>query len=361
MNLLDHQKLFEGKANTPFATAAFTSIAVAPTGRVFIAFRAGTDKDAADGNAYLMHSDDGGDTWSEPVAPFDTTHDGAPGSLRGAYVSHVGDDRLIAVTLWIDRSDPDKPLFSPETEGLLPCRNVLYESHDQGDNWSPLSVVDTSNWEGLPSLCAPVIRADDSTLAVFLERNKTYDDPRPWHAQAVVKFSRDGGRTWPDHAVVASHPQGKRYCWDQRTCVMPDGRILNLFWTFDRELGRDVTIHRAESNNGGRDWTEPMDMQITGQIAWPLGLPDGRLFIAYIDRYHTRTIRCRTSADDDMAIYTHATDQAASAEMGDYLQDMQLWTFGHPSCALLPSGDVAVVHYAGNGDTLDVCFARVRL
>lgn len=369
MQVIAKQKLFQGVADTSRATGAFTSVCVTDSGRLIVTYRTGTHKDAADGNVDLIHSDDGGATWSSPIQPFDTSHEGTPGSLRGAGVTQARDGRLLAGPMWFDRSDPDKPLFNPQTEGLLPCRNFVYESHDDGATWSFLSVIDTSNWEGLPTYCAPIMPVNDNTLAAFLERNKTYDNTRPWHAQAVVRFSHDGGRTWPDHAVVASDPQGKRYYWDQRMCVADDDHVIDMFWTFDRELGHDVNIHMATSKDGGRSWTQPADTGLTGQIAWPAVLPDGRLLIAYIDRFGTRTIRCRVSPDmgatwpedDVVELFAHESAEATSEQMGDYLQDMNLWTFGHPCCRLLPDGDVGVVYYGGGGPTLDVYFARVRV
>jgi hypothetical protein len=39
---------------------------------------------------------------------------------------------------------------------------------------------------------------------------------------------------------------------------------------------------------------------------------------------------------------------------------MGVWTFGLPYAEALPDGDVLVVYYAGNDQTLDIRWARLR-
>ncbi len=372
MEIVGRGTIFQPKAGTDMSLASHTSICALPSGKLIATFRAGSTKDSADGNVYMATSTDKGKTWSEPVAHFDSTSDGVPGSLRGAGVTSVADDRLLALTLWVDRTDPSSPFFNPETEGLLPVKNLLYESRDEGESWSYLRPLDTSVFGGQPTKTGPILRVSKDVLAAQLELNKDYEDARPWMARAVMMFSYDGGTTWPEHSTVANDPAGKVYYWDQRPTVLGENRLLNLFWTFDRNVKKDITIHRSRSDDGGRTWTKPADTGIEGQIAFPTPLQDGRVFMAYVDRYGERTIRARLS-DDEGETWSAAPElilwpgegeraelQDRSERMGDYLQDMELWSFGLPSCATLPDGDLFVVYYAGGEGVTGVHWVRVK-
>ena len=363
--------VFEGAPGTSRASSAFANLCVMSNGKIIVGFRGGSGKDGPDGNVFVSASDDGANTWSTPVAPSGTILDGAPGSHRVIAVSEVSDARLLGVVAWFDRTNPEKPLFNPATEGLLPVKNRLWESADGGETWADLGVLDTAPFH---QACAtgPILRVSPGVLGAFYETNKDYDDPNPWHHQAVVKFSCDEGRTWPDHAVCAADPKGERYYWDQRPAVLRENVLLTLLWTYDRAVGKDVPIHWTRSDDGARTWTPPASTGIAGQVAYPAALADGRVFMAYVDRFGERTIRGRLSDDEgaswnaapELVIWPRADEQRVAQDhgdhMGDFLQSMMQWSFGVPSCAQLPDGDVFVTYYAGSPEAHGIHWARVR-
>jgi len=371
MEIVDKGLVYQTRVGMSGASAFFPSVTGLPDGKLIVTFRMGTGKESADGNICTSTSTDGGKTWSEPAKHFDKTWNGVSGSLWDAAISWVAENRLLAIVLWVERSDPSKPFFSPKTEGLLPTKNLLYESLDDGASWSCLGAIDTSPFEGPVTETGAILRMDNGVLAAHFELNKAYDDPRPWVHKAVMKFSNDGGKTWPEHSISACDPSGRLFYWDQRPTVLAENRLLDLFWTFDRKAGKDLAIHMSKSEDGGRTWAEPVDTGIEGQVAYPAALPDGRVFMAYVDRYHTRSIRARLSDDEgetwdaapELVLWEaqDAPDQARSEGMGDYLQDMKLWTFGLPTCAVLPDGDVFVVYYAGAAEATNICWSRVRV
>ena len=371
MELMDSGVVFEGEAGTPRASNAFPSLAALADGRVMVACRQAVSKDRPACKALLATSDDGGATWRELDPPMtDTSFEGVPGSIQMTNVSEVAPGRVLAVVGWIDRTRGDVPLFNPETEGLLPCKNLLYESFDGGATWSFLTVADTAPFERQTITTGPVLPVAPGVLAAFYETNKEYDDPRPWFHQSVVKFSHDGGLTWPEHAVVAADPTGQVFYWDQRTTVLRDNVLLTFLWTYDRTVKKDLPIHWTGSDDGGRTWSAPRDTGITGQVAYPAALADGRIVLAYVDRYHSHSIRVRLSADegrswepDELVLWP--SDAAGAAEqrhgngMADYLQSMAQWTFGLPVTAALPDGQVFVVYYAGDPRSQSIHWARL--
>jgi len=371
MEVVANGTICEGGPGTSRASNAFASLCVTAGGKLVAGFRSGVNKDAADGNVLVTTSSDGGTAWTEPHAPFDTMLDGTPGSHRAMNVSEVSPGRVLAVVGWFDRTNPDRPLFNPDTEGLLPVRNRLWESTDDGETWSDLGLLETAPFHQACTT-GPILRGAPGVLAAFYETNKDFDDPSPWHHQALVKFSYDEGQTWPEHAVTAADATGSKYYWDQRPAVLRENVLLTLLWTYDRTVGKDVPIHWIRSDDGGRTWGEPASTGIAGQVAYPAALADGRVLMAYVDRFGKRTIRARLSDDEgaswdaapELVLWPRAGGEDVAQDhgdhMGDFLQSMMQWSFGLPSCAQLPDGDVFVTYYAGNPEAHGIHWARVR-
>ncbi|MCK4602924.1 MAG: exo-alpha-sialidase, partial [Phycisphaerae bacterium] len=201
--------------------------------------------------------------------------------------------------------------------------------------------------------------------------NKNYDDPGPWRQVAALKFSNDQGRTWGDCTEVACDPTLAVRYWDQRHAVSPDGTCVAMFWTYDHVNQKDLTITSSRSYDAGRTWEPPGDTRIIGAQACPAFLPDGRMVIAYIDRWNTRAIRVAISNDlgrtfemFDRPLYEqHAGrvdpgQEAATSEQA--LQDQQLWTFGCQSLESTQAGDVWATYYAGDSASTNIHWAQLR-
>ena len=107
-------------------------------------------------------------------------------------------------------------------------------------------------------------------------------------------------------------------------------------------------------------------------------LPDGRVVVAWVDRFGTASIRARQAAGDRRAVRRgdrgrdprtgdplerpSAIDTTDATAVGEALVDMGTWSYGLAFAEALPDGDVGVVHYAaGAGGGTDVRWARLRL
>jgi hypothetical protein len=208
-------------------------------------------------------------------------------------------------------------------------------------------------------------------LALQFELNKTYYDPAPWHHASVLMFSSDGGRTWPRHTLASSDPENRIFYWDQRPGSLPDGRLLDLFWTFDRKGAVYWNIHARESSDFGRTWSEMWDTGVPGQPAPPVPLADGSLGMVYVDRSGAPQIKMRASRDggrtwpDDTEIVLERPQLAGQTRekhsMQDAWSEMAAFSLGLPATATARNGDTVVVYYAGySTDQTDVKWARVK-
>ena len=150
-----------------------------------------------------------------------------------------------------------------------------------------------------------------------------------------------------------------------------DGRLVTFSWTYDRETGAYLNIHRRLSVNEGATWTQPEDLGFADQPSHPAILPDGRIVLAWVDRFQTRCIRARSASAIDasfdpaseVVLYEHASadGRMQAPDMGEMLAEMNLWSFGLPFAEALPSGDVLVVYYAGSLSCMGIYWARLSL
>ena len=371
--VIDCGTILSPEKGTDRQSLAFPGICVLPSGRWICALRAAPIKaDMAGQHVLLAWSDDEGHSWSVPRRPFaPVTVGGKLGLLRGAYLTALGGRRVLASLMWVDHSDPSLPFFNEETEGLLDTRIFFAISDDEGFTWSKLELMDTSPFDVPTPLTGPTLLLPGGQWACQFELNKHCYDTTPWRHSAVLKFSHDQGRSWPDHAIAGHDPEDRIFYWDQRPGLLMDGAILDVFWTYDTASSRYLNMHARESHDLGRTWSEIWDTGVSGQAAQPVSIPGGRVALAYVERTGLPSIRIRSSADggrtwpdDTLTILYELGDSQQSvhkSSMNEAWEEMFAFSVGLPATASLPGGDVLVVYYAGpSADFTAVEWVRVR-
>jgi len=355
------------------ASACFHGACVLPGGRWLAAFRASPKKaDASPQRVLLTWSDDQGKTWSPAAEPFPCRAvGGVAGAWRAGQPTALGGPRVAMVLYWVDASDPGRPFFNEETEGLLDSRIFLTLSDDAGQTWSAPRLLDTAPFTMPTPITGPILLLPNGDWALQFETNKTYHDTSVWRHQSVLMYSSDGGQTWPQFSEVAADPEARVFYWDQRPRVLADGSLLDLFWTFDRQRSLYLNIHARVSKDCGRTWSDLWDTGVPGQPAPPASLPDGRIVMPYVDRQQTPTVKLRTSSDGgrtwpdatelDLDDRLNRPQQHGKASMQDAWSEMAAFSVGLPTTARLPDGDVLVVYYAGpKPDHTGIYWVRLR-
>ena len=154
---------------------------------------------------------------------------------------------------WEDDSNPLLPMFNEQTEGLVDMKLFTAVSEDGGAHFSPPQPVRCGPYDDAPTpTTGAMLLLPDGRWAAPFEVNKHYDDPHPWQHASCLTFSSDQGATWSEVAVVHTDPARQIFCWDQRLAVLPDGDLLGLFWTFDRQANAYLNIHARRSTDSGR-------------------------------------------------------------------------------------------------------------
>lgn len=370
MKIIAQGVLNAGEANTSRAIGSFPQVVALASGKLLASYRSGSGKDHDDNNVEIRSSTDLGATWSEPRRPWDTTIDSVRGSIGAAKMTEVEPGRLLAAIMWVDRERyPGKPLFNAETEGCLPMRIFVSESRDEGESWSQLRGVDVPEDLGPPSLTSPILVLPSGRLALSLESNKDYLDTSPWLQEVQYVYSNDSGATWGEPRVISKDPTGRIFNWDQRTGVTSDGAVVSFTWTYDSKEEKYLNIHRRISRDDSVTWTEPEDLGFSDQASVPAIFPDGRVVLAWVDRFGSQSIRARMServdseftSQSEVVLWDEAGRRREIESTGELLADMGEWNYGLPYCTALPNGEALAVFYAGGGPTLDVHWVRLAL
>lgn len=371
MHIVSSGFLSRAEPGTRRANLTFPMALALDDGTLIATLRSGPEKDGADDRIELYRSTDDGATWSDAAFPF-TAPDvgGKAGSLKVCYLTQHTPGRILAAAMWVDRTTyPGQPLFNAETEGCLPMEIVLAESSDNGGTWGPWRHIPMPAEIGPASLTSPILKLADGRLALSIETNKPYLDRSKWQQRAIFFHSADMGQSWSPPVTVAEDPSGRIFNWDLRAAVAPDGRVATFAWTYDSQTSKYLDIHRRISADGGLSWTPPEPIGVSDQAARPAMRADGSCVLAWVDRFGSQSIRARWApsieahfyAESEVVIYEHAQGEVASADTGDMLASMDLWSFGLPFTEVLPGGDVLVLYYAGEASALDVRWARLRV
>ncbi len=337
--------------------------------------RWGSSRDSANGHPCIFATSDNGLTWHLRYDGYQNcTWGGLSGEIKGLTSTEVEPGKIIATALWVDRSDPDLPFINPRTQGLLPMRIMHVTSADFGFSWESPVPMDTTPHLAASPCSSHILRLPSGILAQPYEQWKEYNDDRPGKPGARLRFSEDGGQTWPKYVTVAQHPKNQIAYWDQRLSIDPNtGNIVAMFWTHNFRLQHDIDIHISYGSPDGQIWTIPRNTTLPGQHCQPLCMGNNVLLAVYSRRRTSPAIVLSISRDlgkswdhqEDVIIYDSTQGPESGAEgsrtQSELWGDMEKWRFGHPRMVKLPNNEVFITYYGGTDSVQTARWARVRL
>ena len=158
------------------------------------------------------------------------------------------------------------------------------------------------------------------------------------------------------------------YCKNIFVQINKNGTITSFAWTYDSAKKTFLNIHQRISNDEGKTWSQPKDLNISDQPSHPALLKDGKVVLAWVDRFKNQSIKVRVSDNlnahfdeiSEVTIFNQKKIKQNNKELGGLLADMNIWSFGLPYADVLQSGKVLVFYYAGNDKKMDLHWIRLK-
>ena len=361
--------VFSGAELPRYSSCTFPAMCKLSDGRLLASFKAAPQKGGNKDNTVLMCvSGDNGRTWSEGSEPFTPPEiNGKKTSFRTLYFIEWSAGHLLAVANAVDATMDELGYFNTETEGLKDTFILVYRSDDNGESWSEYDRIIPATFgdvplplTGCPFLCA------DGKIGIQFEVNKPYYATEYWVHHSAVIYSEDGGKTWGNEVMITDDPDV--YYWDQRVSVLKDGRVADIFWTFDRRVGDYVNIHLCLSRDNGKTFGEPMDTGLIGQPGNVFGGKGDSVMAVYINREKTPEIRLAQMKasgewEDVFTVYgTENKSKKQSGSMNDVWAEMGAFSVGHPFVLPVDEDNILVYYYSGpSTDRTDICCVGICL
>lgn len=368
MRVIERGVIYSADPQSQQRVACYPELARLSDGRILCSFRVGEGKDGADETVRFARSDDEGQSWEFLPFIFDATLHGKRGSISAGRIVEAAPGELLMVSSWINRENPDLPISNPETAGLLELRLVRSHSFDGGDSWSALEEIPNVPFPQ-PEVSGPLITlSTPGHVLLPMENQKTFDDPNPIDEKCYAMLSFDGGKTWPEWAMVA-HDFPHRKFWCNRVARLADESLACLSWTFDEKTQQDLPLHITTGSPDGKEWSTPFSTGIMGQVSYLFPQDANTLLMGTSHREAPAGIRLRQSFDGgkswdgDGLLVFDAEDQAAKSggDLGDYYQQMTNYTFGWSPMLRLEDGGVLLAHFAGAGETIGIHWIKIAV
>lgn len=241
------------------SAALIAGVCRCANGDLLVAFNSGGDLSAGQ-QALVVRSRDGGSTWGEPEARFESVFKSG-GVEAGCSLTRLSDGRLLLP--YADGFYLHPGTGKSDRHALLFCPL----SQDNGVTWSSTKA---ECYEGLEGFAfGKVVESPDGCLVLPLWG--AYDRQRLW-VPAVLRSS-DGGQNWGGHSPIARHGD------ETPIALLRDGRLLALLRGYTRHTKRP--LHVSYSSDSGQTWSQPQRVNINGTAPSLHLSADGRLLAGF--------------------------------------------------------------------------------
>ena len=321
----------------------------------------------------MMHSEDDGQTWSSPELLI--THDGQVSPTQPSV--REGKEPVIIVPYmhWVVLPEKEKDLLAdrvPESQNPL-LKEALATSEDSlkgvvgaveglfitrsldgGISWEHRIRLDVKPFlgTGCRDSCS---RMPSGRIILPLHGRRTQN-------KADVSFiisSDDDGLTWFEPVVTACDREGKISYQEPSILVLSDHHIIATYRIFREPHGspqKEVPSHIDEiffneSRDGGKTWSEPHTIGVSGHPTHMIQLQEGPILCVYGYRAPPYGIRAVLSTDHGKTWNTEKElilrDDAACSDP-DHAIDSAI-DIGYPFVTQLSDGRLMAVYYFNVG------------
>lgn len=333
-------------------------------------YRVGAAFYSIDGRLATLRSTDGGRTWAQEAPVWDPKQDDADYSYSAPHATRLRDGTLLVLTRRVECSDPDRPLFNPETGGHRAGETLLFRSEDDGRTWAGPEIVSLP-YGGHPDTPSQIIELNDGRWFMACEMWKTWDDTSPLHIKGFGLYSDDRGKTWSERVDFPSASNSEKMFSHSRYTQMLDGRIAALQWTQNINATKEFDLHFTVSDESGTVWSDPRPTGIKGQTSWLADMGDGLLVATYTSREGMNPgIRVVVSddagktwdLDNEITIWDAVGQEYLGAvQKPTYPASHDNIAFGKPNSARMPNGEIISSWWCTQACVTHARFARLAV
>ena len=240
-------------------------------------FSIGQAFDAADHRAFVSKSTDLGQSWSPPKRLHN--HEFQPHPISETLKPLVlTDGNLLATGYGFVRPDDLTAIVDADTFAVLPLRNMVSRSTDNGQSWDAPRVIDIG---GQP--------LEMSGPCISLKSGRIIAAAPPFHLGADghsgwIVFSDDGGESWAKLSTFFESPGGNVAAWECRLCETNPGWVVVLFWAYDNQEKSNLNNHMVVSEDGGKTFGPAIDTGVHGQASNLIALGDNKVLTIHAHR-----------------------------------------------------------------------------
>jgi len=242
---------------------------------------------------------------------------------------------------------------------------VLCRSTDGGRTWSAPEIVP------MPGECALEISHGVLPLSSgrLLAPAATLPAQDRLGEQVLAAVSDDGGKTWPEHAVVFEDPEGKLGYFEQKLAEIAPGRVMATCWTVTLGEVVDQPDSFAISDDDGSTWGPARSTGIQGQTMTPIPLGGDRLLVLYNRRYGDQGIVMAlvTYTDETWSVeyeglmYDAQARRDRPADLDTGVEEFDTFAFGFPTAIRLLDGTVLATHWCQAEGVFGIQWTKLRV
>jgi len=254
------------------------------------------------GGVFVVHSSDGGVTWSTPVEAINADENSYI-SLDRPWVAIDNSTASTSGNLYI----PTKPA----PWHIPPSHTFFTRSIDSGETWSKETVLDSTPFSALDvkaPMGSPAVSSDGTLYVAY----PCYDLSQKVHAGFVLATSTDGGVSFTRNFILQPSPNRDTLSKGGFRLVADPTKAdhLALFWLDSRNGDND--IYSSTTFNGGASWSDTMRVNddeigngILQDMLWPTFSADGKLAVVWRDRRNGKDTGYASATD---TYYAFSTD-----------------------------------------------------
>lgn len=258
----------------------------------------------------------------------------------------LDDGSIVALGYGFECDKPELSIsdYAAKFGHFPPVHDFVLFSHDGGKTYSAPQYFDTP--EGGIEFSGPALPVGNRLLAFGPPFNTNDSGQR-----GLCYESLDGGHTW--HKKSTYFEGGTITAWETRSALLPDGRIVLVFWAFDLAAQKHLTNRIAVSADNGESW-KVFDTGIQGQAANLILFPDDTIGILYSKREGENPgvyLALSQLNDDSIAVKDTAllydATHGANAN-GNILNQFANLKFGQPSIYRLADNTLLLLFWHRN-------------